>query len=151
MTLQIKSSAFNQGALIPKKYTCDGQDVSPPLTWTGVPLGTKSLALVMDDPDAPVGNWDHWILFNVPPQTTALPENVESLPAATLGGKNSWRRTGYGGPCPPDREHRYFFKLYALDTVLDLKEGVTKKELEAAMQNHILEKAELMGRYDRKR
>lgn len=151
MTLQIKSGAFDQGALIPSKYTCDGRDMSPPLSWSGIPAGTKSLALVMDDPDAPVGNWDHWILFNLSPQTTGFEENMKSLPVGTLSGKNSWKRLGYGGPCPPDREHRYFFKLYALDTMLDIKEGVTKKELEAAMQIHILEKAELMGRYDRKR
>lgn len=151
MTLQIKSGAFDQGALIPTKYTCDGGDLSPPLSWSGIPAGTKSLALVMDDPDAPVGNWDHWILFNLPPQINGFEENMKSVPAGTISGKNSWKRLGYGGPCPPDREHRYFFKLYALDTLFDLKEGITKKELEAAMQNHILEKAELMGRYDRKR
>lgn len=151
MALQIKSSAFDQGALIPTKYTCDGGDLSPPLSWSGIPAGTKSLALVMDDPDAPVGNWDHWILFNLPPQTTGFQENVKALPAGTISGKNSWKRLGYGGPCPPDREHRYFFKLYALDVMLDLEEAVTKKELEAVMQEHILEKAELMGRYDRKR
>jgi Raf kinase inhibitor-like YbhB/YbcL family protein len=151
VNLQIKSGAFDQGALIPKKYTCDGEDISPPLMWSAVPPGAQSLVLIMDDPDAPVGNWDHWILFNLPPQTTGLAENIKTFPAGTVSGQNSWRRIGCGGPCPPDREHRYFFKLYALDAMLYLKEGITKKELESAMQNHILGKSELMGKYDRKR
>lgn len=151
MALQIKSPAFDMNGLIPKKYTCDGRDVSLPLKLEGIPPGTKSLALVMDDPDAPVGTWDHWILFNIPSTVTELVEDIKNLPPGTGEGKNSWNKTGYGGPCPPDREHRYFFKLYALDTLLGLKNGVFKKELEAAMKGHVLGQAELVGRYDRPR
>ncbi|MDO8519763.1 MAG: YbhB/YbcL family Raf kinase inhibitor-like protein [Deltaproteobacteria bacterium] len=151
MALLINSSAFDVNGLIPNKYTCDGRDVSIPLSWSGIPAGTKSITLIMDDPDAPVGTWDHWILFNMPSGTTELPEDIKNLPAGTRQGKNSWGKTGYGGPCPPDKEHRYFFKLYALDSLLELKEGVAKKDLEKAMQGHILGKAELIGRYDRPR
>lgn len=151
MALIIYSTAFDPNALIPPKYTCDGRDVSIPLKWEGAPAGTQSFALIMDDPDAPVGTWDHWILFNIPAKATELPEDIKNLPAGTGEGKNSWGKTGYGGPCPPDREHRYFFKLYAVDTLLDLKAGVNKKELENALKGHTLGQAELVGRYDRPR
>jgi len=154
MALSITSPAFENGRGIPSKYTCEGEDVSPALMFAGVPDGTKSLALLVDDPDAPDPNapkmtWVHWVLYNFPPDTTDMEESVASLPAGTLEGINDWKRTGYGGPCPPIGRHRYFFKLYALDTMLpDLYEP-TKAELEQAMQGHILEKVELMGIYQK--
>lgn len=151
MSLKIFSSAFTEGALMPIRYSCDGDDISPQLKWSDAPAGSKSFALIMDDPDAPMGTWDHWLLFNIPAVTTELAENISQLPSGTRAGKNSWGRLGWGGPCPPDREHRYFFKLYALDTVLDLPAGSSKAQIEAAMQGHILGEARLMGRYDRKR
>jgi len=135
MAFIITSTAFTASGLIPAKFTCDGADVSPALQWSAPPAGTQSLALIMDDPDAPVGNWDHWILFNLPTETKGLVEGVKALPTGTQDGKNSWGHTRYGGPCPPDREHRYFFKLYALDSRLTLKSGASKKEVEAAMEN----------------
>ncbi len=155
MTLTLTSSAFSHQGQIPRKYTCDGEDVSPPLAWTGVPTGAKSLALIVDDPDAPDPKapkmtWVHWVLYNIPPTATGLPEAVGAkLPPGTLEGLNDWKRTGYGGPCPPIGRHRYFHKLYALDTVLpDLKKP-TKVELEKAMQGHVLAVAELVGTYQR--
>lgn len=147
--MKLESSAFKNGQKIPTKYTCDGEDLSPELNIKDVPKNAKSLVLVMDDPDAikPAGKvWDHWIVFNIPQKTNKVNEGKE--PDGT-GGKNSWGKTGYGGPCPPDREHRYFFKLYALDAQLDLPEGSTKQEIEKAMQGHIIEKAELIGKYER--
>ncbi|MBI5447436.1 MAG: YbhB/YbcL family Raf kinase inhibitor-like protein [Gammaproteobacteria bacterium] len=147
----LTSSAFHAGGLIPEKYTCDGEDISPALTWQGAPAGTQSFVLVLDDPDAPVGIWDHWLLFNIPANTQVLPEGMNALPPGTQEGLNSWHRLGYGGPCPPDTLHRYFFKLYALDTTLSLPEGVKKPLIEAAMQDHILATAELMAKYDRPR
>ena len=153
MPLTLTSSVFAHGKPIPPKHTCDGADVSPPLSWSGAPAGTGSFALIMDDPDAPVGVWDHWILFNVPPGATALPEGVPATAALKDGarqGNNSWPRLGYGGPCPPSGTHRYFFKLYALDAMLDLRSGATKKQLEAAMKGHVLAQAELVGTYARR-
>ncbi|MEK6949864.1 MAG: YbhB/YbcL family Raf kinase inhibitor-like protein, partial [Nanoarchaeota archaeon] len=129
------------------EYTCDGDDTNPELNIADVPKNAKSLVLINDDPDAPVGVWDHWIVFNIPPTTNKINKGKE--PAGS-GGKNSWGRTGYGGPCPPSGVHRYFFKMYALDTMLNLKEGATKKEIESAMQGHIIAKTELMGTYKRK-
>lgn len=149
MALTLLSSAFEQGKPIPQKYSCDGDDISLPLYWENVPAGTKSLVMIFDDPDAPMGTWDHWILFNMPATVTELTEDIGHLPDGTVEGMNSWGRTGYGGPCPPDKEHRYFFKLYALDKKLDLIEGVKKEAVEAAMHDHILEQAQLMGTYDR--
>lgn len=151
MTLTLQSTAFKQEELIPRIYTCDGEDFSPELSWAGVPEGTQSLVLIMDDPDAPMGTWDHWILFNLPADISMLAENFAELPAGTKEGKNSWGRTGYGGPCPPDKIHRYFFKLYALDQTLGLDDSVSKSAIEDAMQGHILGEAVLMGKYDRKR
>jgi Raf kinase inhibitor-like YbhB/YbcL family protein len=150
--MNIMSDAFVNGDPIPKKYSCDGRDTSPPLAWSGVPNGTRSLALIMEDPDAPRGLWTHWVLFNMPPDLTGLPEGTtaQDLPAGTVEGINSWKRAGYGGPCPPDREHRYYFRLFALDkTFDDLGTGTTREELLLAMQGHILQGAELMGRYER--
>jgi len=153
MTFSISSSSFSQGGEIPRKFTCDGVDVSPELSWTGAPAGTQSFALIADDPDAPVGTWTHWVLYDLPSQTAALPEGVskvDEVPSGGRQGRNDFRKIGYGGPCPPPgRPHRYFFKLYALDRMLNLKPGSSKQEVEQAMQNHILGKAELMGKYQR--
>ncbi len=152
--MQLSSTAFKEGAAIPAKHTCDAKDVSPPLKWTGVPAGTKSLALIVDDPDAPVGTWVHWVLYDLPATTTELAEDVPKSQTVAGGAKqgvNDFRRLGYGGPCPPPgKPHRYFFKLYALDAVLDLKPGLTKKDIERAMEKHILAQAQLMGTYQRK-
>jgi len=154
MSFQIKSSAFENGKPIPVKYTGQGKDVSPPLEWSNPPAGTKSFAIINDDPDAPVGTWVHWVIYDIPANVTKLPENVpakETLPDGSKQGLNDWGRVGYGGPMPPPgKPHRYFFKIYALDTVLNLKPRATKAELLKAMQGHILAQAELMGTYQRK-
>lgn len=152
MALKLESPSFAEGGMIPRKYTCDGEDTSPELSWSGAPAGTRSFALVCDDPDAPAGTWVHWVLFNLPPEVNRLPEAVPrepKLPGGGCQGKNDFRRLGYGGPCPPGGTHRYFFKLYALDSLLPLEPGITKRELEAAMKGHILAEAHLMGRYRR--
>lgn len=148
-TFYLSSPAFDEGGTIPEQYTCEAEDISPPLVITGTPTGAASLALVMDDPDAPVGVWDHWILYNIPPQTTEILEGA--IPIGAVIGKNSWGRNDYGGPCPPDAEHRYVFALYALDTVLKLDPEVGKDELREAMEGHVLAQTQLMGRYDRPR
>ena len=140
--MKIASPAFAHNAMIPQKYTCQGEDISPPLTLSDIPEGTISLTLINDDPDAPMGTWSHWIIWNIKP-TREIQEN--SAPGTQ--GQNSWGRNDYGGPCPPSGTHRYFFKLYALDSELELQEGATKAELEAAMDGHILEQAELIGLY----
>jgi Raf kinase inhibitor-like YbhB/YbcL family protein len=150
--VRLSSQVFANGEAIPSKYTCEGSDVSPPLTWGDVPSGTKSLALVVDDPDAPdpkapKRTWVHWVLYDIPPSATGVPEGVKRLPDGTREGKNDWKRTGWGGPCPPIGRHRYFFKLYALDVVLPDLGQPTKQQLEAAMAGHIVAKAELMGTY----
>ena len=145
--MKISSSAFQNNDSIPSKYTCDGSDIIPPLNFSDIPAGTKSLTLIMDDPDAPSGTWDHWIVFNMSPDTKEIKEGIEPV---GLHGLTSSKELLYGGPCPPDKEHRYFFKLYALDTVLNLSEGSTKREIESSMQGHIIEQAELMGKYNRK-
>ncbi len=149
MPLAITSPGFEQGQTIPDQFTCDGQDISPALQWVNAPEGIQSFVLIMDDPDAPMGTWDHWVLFNLPADTAGLPENVQELPTGTRVGGNSWGRNDYGGPCPPDRRHRYFFKLYALDTMLDLPDGIDKSSVEAAMGGHIMATAELVGNYNR--
>jgi len=153
MTFAISSTGFQSGAEIPRKFTCDGADVSPELFWVNPPSGTQSFALIADDPDAPVGTWTHWVLFDLPAQTASLPEGipkVDEVPGGGRQGRNDFRKIGYGGPCPPPgKPHRYFFKLYALDRILNLKAGASKQELEQAMQGHILGKAELMGTYRR--
>ena len=151
--MQLTSSAFSEGATIPKKYTADGADVSPPLQWQGAPQTTKSIALICDDPDAPRGTWVHWVLFNLPADKNELPEGVPATATLTGGarqGKNDFGKLGYGGPSPPKgKPHRYFFKIYALDALLDLKEGATKAQLEKAMAGHILAQGQLMGTYGR--
>lgn len=152
MSFEIRSDAFAAGQEIPSRYSCDGEDISPGLSWTGAPQGTASFALILDDPDAPAGTWVHWVLFNVPGQATALSEALPVEPELADGsrhGSNSWGSVGYGGPCPPRGTHRYFFKLYALDTALELEAGASKDQLLAAMQGHILAEAELMGEYTR--
>jgi Raf kinase inhibitor-like YbhB/YbcL family protein len=156
MSMKIESSAFAHNGDIPQRFTCDGQDLSPPLTWSGVPEDAKSLVLIVDDPDAPdpkapKTTWVHWVLYNIPASASGLPEGVSSaaLPAGTAEGINDWKRTGYGGPCPPTGRHRYFHKLYALDTVLPGLNKPTKAQLEKAMQGHILAQAELIGLYQR--
>ena len=156
MTQEITSPAFSHNEEIPSKYTCDGEDISPALEWSGLPEGTKSIALIVDDPDAPDPaapkmTWVHWVLYNIPPSATGLPEAVKSrdLPEGTKEGLNDWKRSGYGGPCPPIGRHRYFHKLYALDIVLPGLGRPTKKDLEKAMEGHILAKAELVGTYQR--
>ena len=156
MGLSITSPAFGNGSEIPAKYTCQGQDISPPLEWAEVPENTRSLALIVDDPDAPDPaapkmTWVHWVLFNIPPAATDLPESVApgELPAGTEEGLNDWSKTGYGGPCPPIGRHRYFHKLYALDTVIEGLQKPVKADIEAAMQGHILAQAELVGTYQK--
>lgn len=156
MTLTLTSPAFPPGGAIPVRCTCEGPDLSPPLEWTGVPAGTRSLALIVDDPDAPDPRapkltWVHWVLYNLPPPASGLPEGVAAaaLPTGTLQGLNDWKRIGYGGPCPPIGRHRYFHKLYALDTLLTDLRSPTKAELEAAMRGHFLAQAELLGTYEK--
>lgn len=147
MNIQITSTAFTEGENIPRLYTCDDQNISPPLAWTGIPTSTTSLAIIMDDPDAPAGTWVHWVLYNLPPNTTSLEQGKIGL---GLDGKNDFNRFGYGGPCPPrGSNHRYFIKIYALDVELDLKSGASKAQVESAMRGHILVQGQLMGRYGR--
>ncbi len=154
--MRMTSTAFSHEGAIPTTYTCEGKDISPPLAWNGLPTGTKSLVLIVDDPDAPDPaapkmTWVHWVLYNISPTTEGLPEGAKVLPEGTKEGVNDWKRTGYGGPCPPIGRHRYFHKLYALDAVLlDLKQP-TKVQLEQAMKGHILAEAQLMGTYQKAR
>ncbi len=157
MGISLTSSAFDPDGAIPEKYTCDGIDISPPLSWTGVAPSAKSLVLIVDDPDAPdpaapQRTWVHWLLYNIPADTVGLPEGVQvtNLPTGTLEGLNDWERAGYGGPCPPIGRHRYVHKLYALDVLLPDFRAATKAQLERAMQTHILDQAQLIGRYQRK-
>lgn len=151
MRFELKS-AFAAGELIPRKYTCDGEDISPPLQWSDPPQDAQTFALIADDPDAPIGTWVHWVLYNLPTETRALPEAVPpdaDLPNGSRHGKNSWGQLGYGGPCPPSGTHRYFFRLYALDAVLELPAAASKEQLLQAMEGHILAQTELMGLYSR--
>lgn len=156
MTLTLTSTAFEDEGAIPRLYTCQGDDISPPLSWSGVPHGTRSLVLIVDDPDAPDPAapqrvWVHWVLYNLPADASGLQEAVaaDALPAGTAEGRNDWDRTGYGGPCPPIGRHRYFHKLYALDTRLDGLDRPTKGDVEAAMQGHVLAEAVLLGTYQK--
>lgn len=156
MSLTLGSSSFPADGMIPVRHTCDGQDRSPQLAWTGMPAGTKSLVLIVDDPDAPDPaapqmTWVHWVLYNLPPSATRLPEGVAvgDLPAGTLQGLNDWGRTGYGGPCPPIGRHRYVHQLFALDTLLPDLQRPTKAVLLNAMQGHVLADTELVGHYQR--
>ena len=158
MSLVLRSDNFDHEKEIPSKYTCEGDDVSPSLAWSGIPEGTRSLVLIVDDPDAPDPEaprmtWVHWVLYNIPPSASRLPEAVKAgdLPEGTREGLNDWKRAGYGGPCPPIGRHRYFHKLYALNTELPDLGRPTKSELEEAMVNHVIGKAELIGTYQKKR
>jgi Raf kinase inhibitor-like YbhB/YbcL family protein len=153
MSMEVTSPAFSHNGPIPRRHTCEGTDESPPLHWTGVPAGAKSLALIVDDPDAPDPNapertYVHWVVYDIPPATTSLRAGGGLL-AGARDGTNDWKRTGYGGPCPPIGRHRYFFKLYALDTLLNDLNEPTKAELEHAMEGHVLARAELVGTYEK--
>jgi hypothetical protein len=153
MALELRSAAFPEGGSIPSQYTCDGKNVSPPLSWSGTPTAAKSLALICDDPDAPAGVWVHWVLYDLPPSTSALPEGVPARDEIREGGrqgKNDFRKIGYGGPCPPSGTHRYVFTLYALDSKLDLAAGATKQDLLAAMRGHVIAEGKLTGKYSRR-
>jgi Raf kinase inhibitor-like YbhB/YbcL family protein len=153
MDIKITSSAFKDEGLIPARYTCDGDDISPPLQWDAVPQGTKSIAIISDDPDAPMGTWVHWVIFGLPAETRELAENIppdKTLPNGARQGTNDFGRIGYGGPCPPGGTHRYFFKIYALDTILNLQAGAKKADLLKAMQEHILSQGQLIGKYKRR-
>ena len=150
--MKLTSKAFDNKGIIPSQFTCDGRDISPPLNWSAPPANTKSLALICDDPDAPGKTWVHWVIYNLPPSTRSLSEAVpggSKIPGGGLQGINDFKKLSYGGPCPPGGTHRYFFKLYALDKMLDLEPGTTKTELEAAMKGHIIDRGELMGYYSR--
>ncbi|WP_069808043.1 YbhB/YbcL family Raf kinase inhibitor-like protein [Vulcanisaeta thermophila] len=154
MSFTLISPAFKYGERIPRKYTCDGEDVSPPLQWSGTPQGTKSLVLIMEDPDAPIGLFTHWVLYNIPPTRNELPENVAKNPTVEgigLQGINDFGRVGYGGPCPPRGHgpHRYFFRLYALDITLNLRPRASRNDVLNAIKNHVIGTAEYMGTYSR--
>ena len=153
-TIKVESPAFKNMQPIPSQYTCDGADISPPLSWSKVPAGAKSIALICDDPDAPAGTWVHWVVYDLPPATDSLPENVpktDTLPGGGKQGKTDFGRVGWNGPCPPGGTHRYFFKVYALDITLNLPAGKTRTEIEKAMKGHVLARGELAGTYARKR
>lgn len=155
MALALKSSAFEQGAEIPTRFTCEGEDVSPPLSWSGQPAGTRSFALIVDDPDAPDPaapklTWVHWVLYDLPASSSGLAEAPTALPSGARVGRNDWKRQGYGGPCPPIGRHRYFFRLYALDAPLGDLGSPTKKALLEAMEGHVLARAELVGTYQKR-
>jgi Raf kinase inhibitor-like YbhB/YbcL family protein len=147
LPFELISTAFEQGGPIPAKYSCNGEDISPSLAWGDPPAGTQSLALIMDDPDAPGGTWDHWIVLDISPDLRELPEGIKAGDLGVIFGKNSWGRSDYGGPCPPSGTHRYFFKLYALDTTLNLDKTVGKSQVMAAMEGHVLAEADLMGTF----
>ena len=156
MAFTLTSTAFRDGAAIPVKHTCDGVDVSPLLAWSGAPAGTRSFALIADDPDAPAASWVHWVVYNLPAAVSELPENVAKVESLDLGGarqgRNDFRRPGYGGPCPPPGPaHRYFFTLYALDAPLTLKPGAQSKDVKTAMEGHVLGSAQLLGTYARQK
>lgn len=152
MSIELTSDVFSEGEMIPSEFTCDGEDISPPLRWKNLPEGTKSIAIVSDDPDAPSGTWVHWVIYNIPADKQGLQQDFptdEKLQDGTTQGKNDFGRTGYGGPCPPGGTHRYYFRIYALDTDPLLKPGLTKKELLENIKSHIIDEGELMGRYSR--
>jgi Raf kinase inhibitor-like YbhB/YbcL family protein len=154
--MELTSTAFDKGGDIPRRYSCEGNDIPPPLSWSGVPSRARSLALIVDDPDAPnpaapTMTWVHWVLFDIPPDSNGLPDGGTPLPRGTREGLNDWNRTRYGAPCPPVGRHRYFFKLYALDTTLLDLHMPTKADLEQAMQQHVLSSAELVGTYQKQK
>jgi Raf kinase inhibitor-like YbhB/YbcL family protein len=154
--MQLSSTAFTHQGAIPGRHTCEGDDTAPALAWTGAPAATRSFALIVDDPDAPDPaapkmTWVHWVLYNLPPTADRLPESGRPLPPGTFEGLNDWKRTGWGGPCPPVGRHRYFFKLYALDVLLPDLDSPTKAQVEAAMKGHVLAQADLIGTYQKQR
>ncbi len=154
MVVTVTSSAFDSMQAIPATYTCDGDNGSPPLSWNGIPKSARSIVLICDDPDAPAGTWVHWVCYNIPPHVDSLAQGVPAADALACGGRqgtNDFRRLGYGGPCPPGGTHRYFFKVYALDIMLNLPAGKTKKDIEKAMKGHVMASGELVGTYSRKR
>jgi Raf kinase inhibitor-like YbhB/YbcL family protein len=151
-TITIASAAFKDKEPIPSAYTCDGADVSPPLAWSTIPAAAKSFVLIVDDPDAPMGTWVHWVVYDLPPTRAALDENIpktDTVPGGGKQGRSDFNRVGYNGPCPPSGTHRYFFKIYALDTMLNLPSGKSKQEVEKAMKGHVVGKGELVGTYKR--
>ena len=153
MVITVTSSAFEEASMIPSKYTCDGENISPPLKWEGAPDGTESFALISDDPDAPMKTWVHWVMWNIPADVKELPENIppdKTLPNGSSQGITDFKRHGYGGPCPPSGNHRYYFRIYALDTELGLVNTSTKKDLLKAMEGHIIAEGHLMGKYKRR-
>jgi len=150
--MKLQSAAFEEQGMVPSRHTCDGDDLSPPLTWDDPPEATKCFALVSDDPDAPGGTWIHWVVWNIPPESRGLPQGVPKvaeLADGTRQGITDFRRVGYGGPCPPSGTHRYFFRLYALDAKMDLPSGASRNDLDGCMRGHVLAQAELMGKYRR--
>ena len=150
--MKLTTTAFSDEQPIPKKYSCDGEDISPPLEWQDIPTGTESFVLISDDPDAPVGTWVHWVIYDIPGRTRSLQENYPKQEVDSDGSKqgiNDFRRIGYGGPCPPGGTHRYYFKLYALDTTLDAEPGLSKSEILKRINGHVLDEAQLMGTYSR--
>jgi len=152
MDIKVKSFAFGDGDMIPEKYTCDGPNISPPLEWESGPGGCKTFAIICDDPDAPMGTWVHWVAYNIPARVNRLSEDIppyKVLDSEIIQGTNDFRKIGYGGPCPPGGTHRYYFKIYALDTPIKLESGATKSQLLRAMEGHILAQGQLMGRYKR--
>ncbi len=151
MEFQVTTDAFADGAPIPSVYTCQGRNISPPLSWEAPPATTASFAVIVTDPDAPMGTWTHWLAWNIPPSTLSLAEGAAGLPAPWKQGRNDFKRSGYGGPCPPPGHgaHRYFFTLYALDTTLDLPISTTREQLEKHMEAHILARAQIMGKFSR--
>ncbi|NIP39126.1 MAG: YbhB/YbcL family Raf kinase inhibitor-like protein [Candidatus Dadabacteria bacterium] len=152
MGIKLTSPAFEEGGMIPGRYTCDGDDISPQLNWGNIPDNIESIAIIMDDPDAPRGTWVHWVIYNINPNADELPENIDAnktVQGGAIQGKNSWGTVGYGGPCPPGGVHRYFFKIYALDTKTFAHPGATKEQLLESMSGHILDEGQLMGRYKR--
>jgi Raf kinase inhibitor-like YbhB/YbcL family protein len=150
--MKLTSLAFNDGDTIPKKHTCDGEDISPQLEWELVPENAKSIVIISDDPDAPMGTWVHWVYYDIPANINGLPENIPPVESPEIGGKqgtNDFGKTGYGGPCPPGGTHRYYFKVYALDAILNLSPGAEKAQLLEAMEGHIIDQVQLMGKYNR--
>ena len=152
MEIKVTSPAFVEGGMIPSKYTCDGEDISPPIEWDGIPEGAQTIALISDDPDAPMGTWVHWVLYNLPADTRRLEEGIPANEVLTTGAKQGttdFGRVGYGGPCPPGGTHRYFFKVYALDALVEPAPAATKEQLLTAIQGHVLAQGQLMGKYKR--
>jgi Raf kinase inhibitor-like YbhB/YbcL family protein len=149
MTFTIKTTSFNNKESIPQKYTCEGENISPPVEWKDAPNGTQSFVLIVDDPDAPLGTWNHWLIYNIPNHITKLEENIQTLPSPAKLGRNSWGSENYSGPCPPSGEHRYYFKLFALNAQIESKNKISRTNIEQLIKPYIIGEAVLMGRYER--